>query len=192
MIFEPRPENIFPEFIHCYFERCRAVCPPLRAIAGKWTFEDLIPGLSDFDTRLIFLDDVTPSNWIDLSVAVGEVHTELASQRPEWARILEHLPGLNLTQSEMIDPVTYYPEFQQWSFYIGDTGFLSPIRDALADRPWGDRDEIFHLKKFSTYYGPYRRGIDPAVNLGKWENKYPLHSRYMHYFTPPVQSAVDT
>ncbi len=49
---------------------------------------------------------------------------------------------------------------------------------------------MFHLKKFLTYYGPYIKEIDPAINLGVYENKYPLHSRMMHYFTPPVQSTL--
>jgi len=188
--FEPRPANDFEHFIDTYFARCSAVCPKLRGIAGKWTFEDLLPGLSDFDTRLIFADDVTVPEWAEMSIAVGQVHADLAVECPQWARILEHLPGLNLTHAEMIDPVTYYPEFQQWTFYRGDDGVLNSIRKFLAGKTWGARDELFFLKKLAVYYGPYLRGIDPAVNLGKWESKYPLHSRFMHYFTPPVQSAV--
>ena len=69
MRFEPAPENDFGRFIEVYFERCRAVCPKLAAIAGKWTFEDLIPGLSDFDTRLIFADDTRVEEWIEMSFA---------------------------------------------------------------------------------------------------------------------------
>ena len=101
MIFEPKPANDFRLFIATYFERCRAECPKLAAIAGKWTFEDLIPGLSDFDTRFIFSDGVTVEDWMRMSTAVGRVHTSLAKEYPRWARILEHLPGLNLTLAEM-------------------------------------------------------------------------------------------
>jgi hypothetical protein len=188
--FEPKPPNDFRQFIDTYFERCRAVCSKLVAIAGKWTSADLIPGLSDFDTRFIFADDTTIEEWIDMSIAVGKVHTHLAKEFPHWARILEHLPGLNLTWAEMIDPRTYYPEFRQWTYYRGDGEIIDSIQAHLTERPWGRRDELFHLKKFATYFGPYRRGIDPAVNIGKWENKYPLHSRFLHYFAPPVQSAL--
>ncbi len=46
------------------------------------------------------------------------------------------------------------------------------------------------MKKFCLYYGRYDRSIDPAINLGPHESKYPLHSRIMHYFNPPVMSAV--
>ena len=190
MKFEPKPENDFRLFITTYFERCRADCPKLAAIAGKWTFEDLIPGLSDFDTRFIFSDDVTVDDWIRMSSAVGRVHTSLAKESPRWARILEHLPGLNLTQAEMADPRTYYPEYQQWTYYQGDPKVLAATGACLERKPWGRRDESFHLRKFATYFGPYLRGIDPPVNIGRWENKYPLHSRFMHYFTPPVQSAL--
>ena len=190
MHFEPKPADTFSEFIETYYTRCKACCPGLLAIAGKWTFEDLIPGLSDFDTRFIFADDTTVENWMAMSLAVGAVHTDLAKARPEWARILEHLPGLDLTVSEVTDPKFYYPEFQQWSYYRGDPETIERITSYLAAKPWTVRDELFHLKKFALYCGPYLRGIDPPINMGPWESKYPLHSRFMHYFTPPVQSAV--
>lgn len=190
MKFQPKPPNEFPEFIETYFKRCQAVCPKILASAGKWEFEDLIPGLSDFDTRFIVADATTAEDWLHMSLAVGRVHTELAEERPHWARILEHLPGVNLTLSEILDPVFYYPEFGQWTFYHGDSQAIQMARSFLSKRRWSRRDELFHLRKFATYFGPYQRGIDPAVNLGTYENKYPLHSRLMHYFTPPVQSAV--
>jgi hypothetical protein len=188
--FAPKPENDFRLFIETYFERCRAECPKLAAIAGKWTFADLIPGLSDFDTRFIFADDVTVEDWIRMSSAVGRVHTYLAKESPRWARILEHLPGLNLTRAEMADPRTYYPEYQQWTYYRGDPDVLRATEVYLVQKPWSRRDESFHLRKFATFFGPYLRGIDPPINIGHWESKYPLHSRFMHYFTPAVQSAL--
>jgi hypothetical protein len=119
---------------------------------------------------------------------VGRVHTELCREFPHWNRKLEHLPGLNLTVGEITDPFFYYPEFPQWTFYKGDKAVLLQISSYLASRQWTPRDELFHLKKLGVYFGPYQRGIDPAVNIGPWESKYPLHSRYMHYFVPPVQS----
>ena len=190
MTFAPIPTNDFKDFIDTYFRRCAEVCPKLRGIAGKWTFEDLIPGLSDFDARFIYADGVTIAEWARMSTNVGKIHTQLAREHQEWARILEHNPGQNLTLSEMLDPVLFNPESRQWTFYKGDESILAPIRRYLADKPWERRDEIFVLKKFAIYYGPYLRGIDPAVNIGPWENKYPLHSRFMHYFSPPVQVAV--
>jgi len=190
MNFEPKPHNDFPLFIDTYFQRCRKLCPKLIAAAAKWTFEDLIPGLSDFDTRFIFSNDVTLEEWAQMSLVVGRVHTKIAREFPQWARILEHLPGLDLTYKEITDPLFYYPEFQQWTYYKGDKDIIDSINSYLVNKPWSKRDEYFHLKKFAIYYGPYLRGIDPPVNLGKYENKYPLHSRFMHYFTPPVQSAI--
>lgn len=190
MRFSPRPDNEFHDFIHIYLTRCREVCPAICAIAGKWNFEDMIPGLSDFDARLIVGNDVTVEHWMQMSLDVGQIHTNLVRQYPRWARILEHLPGLNFTVAEMTDPVLYYPEFQQWTFYEGDVEPIEKIGVFLADKPWSHRDELFHLKKFALYYDPYDHGIDPPINLGPWGNKYPLHSRFMHYFTPPIQSAV--
>jgi hypothetical protein len=188
--FEPKPSNDFQEFIETYYERCLAVCPQLRGIAGKWNFEDLIPGLSDFDARLVFEDGLVEKDWAAISINVGNVHTELAIQYPHWARKLEHNPGQNLTHAEMLDPILYNPESKLWTFYAGDEGISTSIRKYLQTKPWTRRDELFYLKKFAAYYGPYHRGIDPPVNMGRWENKYPLHSRFMHYFTPPVQAAV--
>ena len=190
MMFEPPPANDFERFYSTYFDRCRSACPHIKVIAAKWTFEDLIPGLSDFDTRFIVDDSTMPDDWHEISLQVGRVHTELAREEPSWARILEHLPGLNLTVTEIADPRFYYPEFNQWTFYDGDEAAIARIESYLDSVSWSRRDELFHLKKIATYFGPYQRGIDPPVNMNKWESKYPLHSRYMHYFTPPVQSAV--
>lgn len=189
-IFAPKPVDDFDEFIAAYFERCRSRCPQLRAIGGKWAREDLIPGLSDFDTRFIAAAGTRAREWAQISVGVGAVHAEMARSHPGWARILEHLPGINLAADEVIDPQAYYPEFPQWTFYIGDRAVIDATEAALAARPWGREDEAFHLKKVAAYFGPYQRGIDPAVNMGRFESKYPLHSRYMHYFSPPVQAAV--
>ena len=191
MQFAPKPENDFAHYIRTYYDECRARFGPIQAIAGKWMFRDLIPGLSDFDTRFIVADDVGIDDWCRMSTAVGEAHLALCRKCPAWARNLEHLPGVNLTWSELTSAATYYPEYQQWSFYdSSDRSRLSSALGSLGERPWDRKDEYFHLKKFCLYYGRYDRTIDPAINLGVHENKYPLHSRLMHYFTPPVQSAV--
>ena len=190
MNFHPAPPESFAEFYRVYHARCRARCPGIRAVAAKWTFEDLIPGLSDFDTRFICDSAMTADDWARMSLEVGHVHTELCVEYPHWARNLEHLPGINLTVAEIQNPILFYPEFQQWTFYEGDAADIQAIRSALGQHVWSDRDQLHHLKKFATFCGPYQRGIDPPVNLGPWENKYPLHSRFMHYFAPPMQSAV--
>ena len=190
MNFEPAPANDFYQFMSTYYDRCRQRVPQICVVAAKWTPGDLIPGLSDFDTRFIVADDMTPDGWGAMSRAVGEVHSEMARQFPHWSRNLEHLPGLNLAVSEMTDPVLFYPEFAQWTLYEGEEQAKTKIEAYMASRTWSARDELYHLKKIATFIGPYMRGIDPPVNLGPWENKYPLHSRFMHYFTPPVQAGV--
>ena len=191
MQFAARPENDFAQFIRTYYDECRSRFDGIEAIAGKWMFRDLIPGMSDFDTRFIVRDGMTADDWSRMSMAVGETHHALCLRYPCWARNLEHLPGINLTWSELVDERTYYPEYQQWSFYHSEQP--KQVSQALAHftaRAWDMKDEYFHLKKFCLYYGRYNRTIDPAVNLGVHENKYPLHSRIMHYFVPPVHSAM--
>jgi len=191
MQFAPAPPNDFAEFIGLYYESCRKEVPQIAAIAGKWTFEDLIPGLSDFDARFIVKDNMTVQDWCDMSTAVGQVHLDLCRRFPHWARNLEHLPGVNLTWSELTDPQTYYPEYPQWTFYhTADPQRLARAETYLRQRRWDQKDEYFHLEKFCLYYGRYDRSIDRPVNMGPFENKYPLHSRFMHYFCPPLQSAL--
>lgn len=253
--FAPCPGNPFHLHVREYFDRCREACPQIEAITGKWDFEDLIPGLSDFDARFIFSNDTTALEWPEISRAVGRVHTAICREHPGRARILEHLPGINLTWSELLDPLFYYPEFHQWTTYYiseefppsapvpcpawastssttrppshlvngeeGKTGqhnvrgekglSLTPAGEKvarstgkgvggadkaarferfLAERPWDDADELYTVKRFATYFTPYDRAIDPPINLHEFESKYPLHSRFMHYFCPPVQSLV--
>ncbi len=189
--FPPAPPNDFYFFIKTYYEMCRSRFSKIDAIAGKWEFEDLIPGLSDFDSRFICNNDMSSQDWCDMSMAVGSVHLELCKKFPQWIRILEHLPGINITWQEMTDEFTYYPEYMQWSFYhTSDEKRMNQATEKLGLRKWDKKDEYFHLKKFLTYYGPYDRNIDIPINLGAYAVKYPLHSRIMHYFNPPVQSAI--
>jgi len=191
MKFAPRPANDFARYIRTYYDECRLRFDRIEAIAGKWTFGDLIPGMSDFDTRLICSDGMTADDWSRMSAAVGRTHLELCRRYPHWARNLEHLPGINLTWSELTNERTYYPEYRQWTFYHSERpAAVSAVKKHFAARRWDAKDEYFHLKKFCLYFGRYDRAIDPAINLGVHESKYPLHSRIMHYFTPPVQSAV--
>ena len=100
----------------------------IRAIAAKWTFEDLIPGLSDFDTRFILEGPMAAEDWNTMSLAVGAIHTDLAREFPKWARNLEHLPGVNFTVEEILDSRLFFPESQQWTFYEGDKVVLKEVQ----------------------------------------------------------------
>ena len=172
MRFAPKPENDFAEYIRTYYQECRYRFNRIEAIAGKWMFRDLIPGMSDFDTRFILRDGMTVDDWCSLSTLIGETHLALCEKYPCWARNFEHLPGVNLTWPELISERSYYPEYQQWTFYhTEEPKRLGDALDAFAKRPWDEKDEYFHLKKFCLYYGRYDRQIDPAINLGIHENK---------------------
>ncbi|MCE9560157.1 MAG: hypothetical protein K8R88_14560 [Armatimonadetes bacterium] len=188
--FTPRPENDFQEFIDTYYQRCRQRCPEIEGCAGKWKFEDLIPGLSDFDTRLLTKTGLVASDWNRISLEVGKAHLELAMEYPSWARTLEHLPGVNLMWEELFDIESYYPEFCQWTCYHGTKANLEIFSRAFRNRPWSEADAIYHWKRIALYYERYNRSIDPPINLGKFESKYPMHSRLMHYLAPPLHSAV--
>lgn len=188
--FAPCPENTFEQHISEYYERSREKCPKIEAIYGKWRFEDLIPGMSDFDTRFIVSSDTAPEDWVHMSREVGRIHADICRRHPGRARILEHLPGVNLTWAETRDPSFYYPEFHQWTAYFGFEHRIAEFGEYLNNTPWNETDEMFNVKKFALYFTPYDRTIDPPINLHEFESKYPLHSRFMHYFCPPLQSAV--
>lgn len=190
MKFTSAPKNEFADFIRIYYQRCKEKVPPIEVIVGKWNFEDLFPGMSDFDARFITANEMKAGDWCQMSEAVGKVHLSLCNEFPNWARILEHLPGINLTWQELEPEESYYPECHQWSAYFGKKEEFERILTHLKKRGFTEKDEFFFLKKFFLYYGPYKRNIDPPVNLGPYENKYPLHSRIMHYFCPPLQSAI--
>jgi hypothetical protein len=191
MNFAPKPENDFAEYIRTYYRECRYRFDRIEGIAGKWMFRDLIPGMSDFDTRFILNDRMTADDWCAMSSAIGETHLALCQKYPVWARNLEHLPGVNLTWAELTAERSYYPEFQLWTYYHTEhPDRISAALDQFARRPWDIKDEYFHLKRFCLYYGRYDRAIDPPINLSIHVTKYPLHSRLMHYFNPPVLSAV--
>ena len=186
-----KPPNDFEDFIELYYQRCRKYVPAIEAMCGKWRYEDLLPGMSDFDTRFIYRDGMTVADWCDASMGLGRAHLEICREHSQWARILEHLPGINITWSEFFDPALYYPEYHQWTFYrYEDSARADQVAAYLAQRSWSTQDEFFSLKKFLIYFGRYDREIDPPINLGPFESKYPLHSRLMHYFTPPTQAAV--
>jgi hypothetical protein len=191
MKFAPKPENDFADYIRTYYRECRYRFDRIEGIAGKWMFRDLVPGLSDFDTRFILNDQMTVDDWCAMSSAIGEAHLALCQRYPAWARNLEHLPGVNLTWAELTSERSYYPEFQQWTYYQAEhPDKISAALEQLGRRPWDIKDEYFHLKRFCLYYGRYDRAIDPPINLSVQVSKYPLHSRLMHYFSPPVLSAV--
>lgn len=191
MKFSPKPENDFAEYIRTYYRECRYRFDRIEGIAGKWMFRDLLPGMSDFDTRFIVNDRMGVDDWCSMSSAVGEAHLAMCQTYPVWARNLEHLPGVNLTWTELTTERAYYPEFQLWTYYHTEhPDRISAALDQFARRPWDIKDEYFHLKRFCLYYGRYDRAIDPPINLGVHADRYPMHSRLMHYFNPPVLSAV--
>jgi predicted dehydrogenase len=190
VLFTACPFDGLDDVIATYFDRCQRRCPEIEGCAAKWTREDLVPGLSDVDTRLLVAEGTSVDDWCRISAEVGRAHLELCRERKEWARTLEHLPGVNLRWDELLDPAGYYPEFSQWTYYRGPAPRLAQVRRHLDGSSWGREDELFHWKKIAGYLGRYNRTIDPAINLGAYASKYPLHSRLMHYFTPAVHAGV--
>ena len=142
MQFANLPENDFLNYIKTYYDECRGRFERIEAIAGKWMFRDLLPGMSDFDTRFIVDDNMQADDWCEMSEAVGAAHLALCQRYPCWSRNLEHLPGINLTWSELASERLYYPEYKQWTFYFTEEPeLLSETRAKLSTRKWDEKDE---------------------------------------------------
>jgi len=182
--------NEFAQFAQAYFSPCKREFGDLETLSAKWNPEDMIPGLSDFDGRLIVAGTVGPEGMVKLDEVVSGVHMQLCLEYPRWARILEHTPGIAVTWDELYDPRLYNPETRMWCPHLGDVEAFEAFERHLACIPWQQCDEYFYLKKFAYYFSPYQRGIDPAINLGIFEPEYAWHSRAMHYFVPAIQAAI--
>jgi len=183
------PRQFF-ELAEIYSQRVAEAAPGFVATVAKWRPEDLIPGLSDIDTRIV-AQEMSPEEWMALDQVISDVHLDLVRERPEWSRKLEHEPGYCLTPEEAFDPLLYQAEMAHWSFYYGDQEFIIQVREHMRGRPWELRDELHHLKRWLMFWGPYNREIDPPINVAlPIEPKYALHSRAMHYFVPSLQAAL--
>lgn len=182
--------NEFHEFAQEYFLHCTAGLGSLDALVAKWNFEDLIPGLSDFDSRIIVTDCLGPEEMIRVDQLIGQVHLELCREFPRWARILEHPPGICVRWNELYDKRLYQPETLTWSFYMGKEQEFKKLEDYMGRISWSHIEEHYFLSKFAYYFSPYQRGIDPAINLGIFEPEYAWHSRAMHYFVPAIQAGL--
>jgi len=173
-----------------------AMCDRLPCHGGlfmKWDWVDLIPGLSDIDTRVLLVEP-TIEDWVAFDDLCGEFYLEMLLRHPEWARLLEHTPGACVADSEVMDPSLIIPDHMQWTFVYGGNErqrrFATPMWRIMQGGEWSLTEEVLHLKRFIAYCSPYDSSIDPPINLGPYEKWYPIHSRCWHYFTPAVLSAI--
>ncbi len=161
----------------------------LVALVAKWEKSDLVPGLSDLDFRAVCDDQTTAEDWVEIDYNLGQIHLDMVRSHPEWNRINEHTPGAGLTVGESMDERFYNPEYAVWDLWWGESAWFGELKTKVSSRSFGPIDEHYHLTRFLGYYSPYIHGIDPPINLGSFEPKYPLHSRCWHYFAPPMLSA---
>ena len=170
-------------------EGLSAANPHVVALVAKWDKADLVPGLSDMDFRVICDDGTTVDDWVEIDRFAGRLHLEMVREYPQWNRINEHTAGAGMTISEALARRVCGPEYAHWSLWWGRRDWFDRLKAQVAARPFDAADEYYHLNKFLHYYSPYIHGIDPPINLGRFEPKYPLHSRCWHYFAPPMLSA---
>jgi hypothetical protein len=183
------PRQFF-ELAETLGQRWAEALPFFSVAVAKWRYEDLVPGLSDLDPRVL-CQDIGADDWLELDRVSGRIQLDLLWQRPEWSRKLEHTPGVCMNLSELYDPLLYQPEMRQWSYYYGDRAIYNQLKTHLRERAWDVRDERFHLARWLMFWGPYNREIDPPINVAPAiEPRYALHSRAMHYFVPALQAAL--
>ena len=184
-------ESDFFQMATWFGERWSKEFPALSVWTCKWRHEDLIPGLSDMDPRVVF-DDMSAEEWVSLDELAYETHLELTKSRPDWARKLEHTPGVCSTKAEVLNEALYQPEMRNWDYYWGDREFFEQIKAFSQRRSWEPVDEYYFLvNRFVPWCTPYNHDIDPAVNIpSNILPKYALHSRAMHYFMPCIKAAL--
>ncbi len=170
-------------------EQLAAASPRFVTLAAKWSRDDLIPGLSDMDFRIVCDEQTTAEDWVQLDRQLGCIHRQMVADHPEWNRINEHTAGAGVSLAEFRTDRFHHPEYAVWTAWWGPGDRIAEIRARTLARPLAAVDEHYHLSRFLAYYSPYIHGIDPPINLGDMEPKYALHSRCWHYYAPPMLSA---
>src|SRR5687767_8233230 len=107
------------------------------ALVAKWDPDDLVPGLSDLDLRVICDEETTTQDWVEIDRAVGRIHLELVRAHPEYNRINEHTAGAGLTIAETLDDRFHNPGYAVWHQWWGRGEVVEPIRRQVASRPFG-------------------------------------------------------
>ena len=173
-----------------YAIRCANRFAAAHLLVAKWRPEDLIPGLSDLDSRVI-CDDMNPERWLAFEEEASAVQLEFMREDPEWNRKLEHTPGTCISSKELLDEALYESEMHTWNYYWGDSELYLRFQDYLASKPWDQRDEYYQLKRWLTFWGRYNKDLDPLVNVpAALVFRYGLHSRCLHYFVPALHAAL--
>lgn len=170
-------------------EQLAAASPRFVTLVAKWSKEDLVPGLSDMDFRVVCDEQTTAEDWVRIDWHVGRIHRQMVADHPEWNRINEHTAGAGVNLAELRGERFHHPEYPVWTSWWGRGEWVGELQARTLARPLDATDEHYHLSRFLAYYSPYIHGIDPPINLGEFEPKYALHSRCWHYYAPPMLSA---
>lgn len=173
-----------------YLSRELSTCSPrFVTLVAKWSRDDLVPGLSDMDFRIVCDEKTTAEDWVHIDDQIGRIHRRMVEAHPEWNRINEHTAGAGVSLAEFAGDRLHHPEYAVWTPWRGKADPIEAISSAALSRPLEALDEHYHLSRFLAYYSPYIKDIDPPINLGELEPKYALHSRCWHYYAPPMLSA---
>jgi hypothetical protein len=179
----------FNDVAHMVGVQISAESPHVVALVAKWPSEDLVPGLSDMDFRIICDETTTSEDWVNIDRQIGRIHCKMVAEHPEWNRINEHTAGAGVSLAEIANDRFHHPEYAVWTVWWGRDEWAKELQARTLARPLDGNDERYHLARFVSYFSPYNHGIDPPINLGVFEPKYALHSRCWHYFAPPMLSA---
>jgi hypothetical protein len=151
-----------------------AASPRVVALIAKWSKEDLVPGLSDMDFRVVCDAQTTAEDWASIDWHVGRLHRQMVADHPEWNRINEHTAGAGVSLAEFDTIGFHHPEYAVWTTWWGQESWAEALQLRTLSRPLSPYDEQYHLGRFLAYYSPYIHGIDPPINLAEFEPKYAL------------------
>ena len=181
-------EMDYPALAQSYYVRCREGFPGLRGLVLRGSREDMIPGVSDIDMRLI-CQEGNPSVWLALDEVVQKVHLGFVTRGLPYRRALEHPPGACVTVEEALDAALFHPEMRHWDWCAGDETVRQSLTRHLESLPWGERDERHHL---SVFVGALQPKVPPVRTQGLQvpERHRGVASVALHAFLPALQAAL--
>lgn len=173
-------------YIKEYCDRAFDSMPELSLIAHKWNTEDLVLGYSDLDIRFVTSSRHSlKSSLPRMSGATVNLHLNLVATNPDLQRLLEHLPGVILSEQELYNPNSPDYECGHWNFYHRTQ---HDVRIPFLD--WSDDLEEYHYSRLLDYFRRepfFCRAVNSSDPFGIG---YRFHVRTLRYFAIIALSAV--
>ena len=153
------------------------------ALYSKGHLEDVIPGLSDVDFRIV-VDSIEPSVWRKVDDAFYRAYSSFAAGFPGSWRLVEHTPGSGYATRE-VDMPKPAAERNEWIV----------LRETAPDVVHFEPIDQYDLataarRRLEGYASPYDPRRDPPINVAREHvQRHLLFSICWHYYAPALRCA---